>query len=48
MASYQRHYLDINGDHRLYPEVIEGLQAMQAMHLRLACVTNKPLAFATP
>jgi phosphoglycolate phosphatase len=49
MASYQRHYLDINGDHStLYPEVIEGLQAMQAMRLRLACVTNKPLAFAIP
>ncbi|MBK1889949.1 phosphoglycolate phosphatase [Undibacterium sp. 14-3-2] len=49
MASYQRHYLDINGDHStLYPEVIEGLQAMQTMRLRLACVTNKPLAFAIP
>lgn len=49
MASYQRHYLDINGDHStLYPEVIEGLQAMQTMGLRLACVTNKPLAFAIP
>ena len=49
MASYQRHYLSINGDHStLYPDVIAGLQAMKAQGLRLACVTNKPVAFATP
>ena len=49
MASYQRHYLSINGEHStLYPDVIEGLQALQALGLRLACVTNKPIAFATP
>ncbi|MFZ6749055.1 phosphoglycolate phosphatase [Undibacterium sp. Ren11W] len=49
MASYQRHYLSINGDFStLYPDVITGLQAMQASGLRLACVTNKPLAFALP
>jgi len=49
MASYQRHYLDINGQHcTLYPEVIEGLEALRAMGLRMACVTNKPIAFATP
>jgi phosphoglycolate phosphatase len=49
MASYQRHYLSINGDHSaLYPDVIAGLQAMKAQGLRLACVTNKPIAFATP
>lgn len=46
---YQRHYLSINGDHsRLYPEVIEGLEALRAQDLRLACVTNKPLAFTLP
>jgi len=49
MASYQRHYLAINGDHALlYPDVIAGLDALKAQGLRLACVTNKPIAFATP
>ena len=49
MASYQRHYLAINGDYSvLYPGVIAGLEDMKAQGLRLACVTNKPLAFATP
>ena len=49
MAAYQRHYLAINGDHAtLYDGVIEGLAAMQAMDLRMACVTNKPIAFARP
>jgi phosphoglycolate phosphatase len=49
MAAYQRHYLSVNGDFcELYPEVVAGLKAMQAQGLRLACVTNKPLAFARP
>jgi phosphoglycolate phosphatase len=49
MASYQRHYLAINGKRStLYPDVIEGLQALKALGLRLACVTNKPIAFTTP
>ncbi|RJF99628.1 phosphoglycolate phosphatase [Noviherbaspirillum saxi] len=49
LASYQRHYLSINGDYStLYPGVREGLQALQAKGLRLACVTNKPIAFALP
>ncbi|UOD32935.1 phosphoglycolate phosphatase [Massilia violaceinigra] len=49
MAFYQRHYLAINGDHSaLYDGVIDGLEAMKADGLRLACVTNKPIAFATP
>jgi phosphoglycolate phosphatase len=48
LASYERHYLAINGDYAiLYPGVHEGLQQMQAQGLRLACVTNKPIAFAT-
>ncbi|MFZ6649429.1 phosphoglycolate phosphatase [Undibacterium sp. TJN25] len=47
--SYQRHYLSINGDYStLYPDVIQGLQALRAKGLRLACVTNKPIAFTTP
>jgi phosphoglycolate phosphatase len=49
LASYQRHYLAINGDYStIYPGVREGLQALQAKGLRLACVTNKPIAFAAP
>lgn len=49
MAFYQRHYLAINGKHSaLYDGVIDGLDAMKKDGLRLACVTNKPIAFATP
>lgn len=49
MASYQRHYLAINGQHStLFAGVVEGLTAMRANGLRLACVTNKPIAFTTP
>jgi phosphoglycolate phosphatase len=49
MDAYQRHYLSINGDHSaLYPEVTEGLTTLKAQGLRLACVTNKPIAFTTP
>jgi len=47
--SYQRHYIAINGQHsEVYDEVEAGLQAMKNNGLRLACVTNKPLAFALP
>ncbi|HEV7813885.1 MAG TPA: phosphoglycolate phosphatase [Janthinobacterium sp.] len=49
MAGYQRHYLAINGDFATpYPDVSAGLQALKAQGLRLACVTNKPIAFALP
>jgi len=49
MAAYQRHYLSINGDFStLYPDVMAGLEALKAAGLRLACVTNKPIAFALP
>ncbi|MGV7210710.1 phosphoglycolate phosphatase [Oxalobacteraceae bacterium A2-2] len=49
MEAYQRHYLAINGQHStLYPDVKAGLEAMRAQGLRLACVTNKPIAFTTP
>ncbi len=44
---YQRHYAEINGRHAdVYPGVHEGLAAMRARGWRLACVTNKPRAFA--
>lgn len=49
MASYQRHYLAINGERStLYPQVVEGLKALRELGLRVACVTNKPIAFAAP
>jgi phosphoglycolate phosphatase len=45
-ASYQAHYRAINGQYaQVYP-VRWGLQALQARGLRLACLTNKPHAFA--
>jgi len=46
-AHYQRHYAEVNGRHaEVYPGVREGLAAMRARGWRLACVTNKPRAFA--
>jgi phosphoglycolate phosphatase len=48
-AAYQRHYLAINGRHAaVYPGVVEGLQRLRDAGLRLACLTNKPGAFARP
>ena len=48
-ARYQHHYLAINGQHSaVYPGVAEGLTALRAAGLRLACLTNKPTAFALP
>jgi len=47
--AYQRHYLAINGQHsQVYPGVREGLTQLRAAGLRLACLTNKPTAFARP
>lgn len=44
---YQHHYLAINGQFAdVFPGVIEGLAGLSARGLRLACLTNKPLAFA--
>lgn len=44
---YQHHYQQINGAHSdVYPGVAEGLQALRDAGLALACLTNKPLAFA--
>ena len=44
---YQRHYAAVNGSHaEVYPGVREGLAAMRARGWKLACVTNKPRAFA--
>lgn len=46
---YMQHYLAINGTYaQVYDGVAQGLQALKAAGVRLACVTNKPLAFTTP
>lgn len=46
---YQHHYLQINGQHSaVFDGVLDGLRGLQALGLRLACLTNKPTAFARP
>jgi phosphoglycolate phosphatase len=48
LQRYQHHYLFINGQFAdVYPGVVEGLQQLRDAGLQLACLTNKPLAFAT-
>lgn len=48
-SRYQHHYLAINGQHAVvYPGVSDGLTALCARGLRLACLTNKPRDFARP
>jgi phosphoglycolate phosphatase len=48
LQRYQHHYLFINGQFAdVYPGVVEGLQQMRDAGLQLACLTNKPLAFAS-
>jgi len=45
---YQHHYRQTNGAHSaVYPGVAEGLQGLRDAGLSLACLTNKPLAFAS-
>jgi phosphoglycolate phosphatase len=49
LARYQHHYLAINGQaSKVYAGVVEGLKAWQATGLKMACLTNKPSAFALP
>lgn len=44
---YQHHYQRINGQYaEVYPGVVQGLQQMRDVGWALACLTNKPLAFA--
>jgi phosphoglycolate phosphatase len=46
-AGYQRHYAVVSGRHsRVYDGAEAGLRGLQRAGLRLACLTNKPLAFA--
>lgn len=48
-ARYQHHYLAINGQHsEVFAGVMDGLRALKAAGLRLACLTNKPNSFARP
>ncbi|MGC4079099.1 MAG: phosphoglycolate phosphatase [Rubrivivax sp.] len=48
-ARYREHYLRINGQaSTVYPGAAEGVAALKAAGLKLACVTNKPAAFAKP
>ena len=48
-ARYQHHYLAINGQFSaVYPGVVEGLRRLAAAGLAMACLTNKPTAFARP
>ncbi len=44
---YQQHYTRLNGQHSdVFPGVLEGLAKLKAAGLPLACLTNKPTAFA--
>jgi len=45
--SYQAHYDRVNGEHaQVFAGVVEGLDALAAHGIALACLTNKPTAFA--
>ncbi|MBP7566841.1 MAG: phosphoglycolate phosphatase [Burkholderiaceae bacterium] len=45
--AYQAHYGHINGQHSaLYPGVADGLTGLRSRGLPLACLTNKPVAYA--
>ena len=49
LAVFWRHYAAVNGRRtRIYPGVLEGLQAMHRAGLKTACVTNKAAAFTGP
>ncbi|WP_058933569.1 phosphoglycolate phosphatase [Roseateles depolymerans] len=44
---YQRHYEVLNGTHAdVFPGVEAGLRQIRALGLPMACLTNKPAAFA--
>lgn len=47
--AYQERYLEINGRYsQVYPGALEGVKLLRQRGLRLACLTNKPTAFAVP
>lgn len=44
---YQQHYRAVNGQFaQVYPGVFQALEALAAKNVPMACLTNKPLAFA--
>lgn len=46
-ARYQQHYAQVNGDHaEVFAGAVEGLARMRERGMALACLTNKPTAFA--
>lgn len=46
---YQDHYASVSGLYStVYPGVAAGLSILKNAGLKLACVTNKPIAFALP
>ncbi len=46
---YEKHYVEVMlNQTRPFPGVVEGLQAMRAQGLHLACVTNKAERFTRP
>ncbi|HJV94609.1 MAG TPA: phosphoglycolate phosphatase [Albitalea sp.] len=46
-ARYQQHYAQVNGEHaEVFAGVAEGLARMRQHGMALACLTNKPTAFA--
>ena len=48
-ARYQHHYQAVSGLYStVYPGALEGVRALRLAGLKLACVTNKPAAFARP
>jgi phosphoglycolate phosphatase len=49
IAAFRRHYAEVNGTRsRVYPGVVETLDAMRQRGLRLAVVTNKAEPFTLP
>ncbi len=49
IASYNKHYsAHVSLHSRPFPGVVEGLQALKAMGLHVACITNKAEAFTHP
>lgn len=47
--SYLRYYTEINGNYsRLYPGVVDTLEALSMQGYALACLTNKPSKLAGP
>ncbi|PKO94532.1 MAG: phosphoglycolate phosphatase [Betaproteobacteria bacterium HGW-Betaproteobacteria-10] len=49
IESFKRYYAAVNGKFtRIYPDVLEGLQAWKSSGLKMGVVTNKPRQFTEP